>query len=315
MEIINNKLNSLPEQVEENMLNIQKLAQYLKEAYSTSQQLTTSTISITISDTNAPSSAIDGWLLDSRGLLFKINGGDGTNFLLEFYSDLKGAQGDTGAQGIPGTDGTDGTDGVDGVNGTSTRYTTEDLNTTIGYATTILKADINPNNDIIINDLIISKNGFLGKVFNIDELSVDVRTLVQLINIIDDNTPSDNTTYSSNKIDTLIAGAGKTYYKHCIYFKTTGSVMATLKIINQSNTPYDFNSLCSFLYSKGFTFGSDKYYEASGMVYVNSQVKTIIGACINGTDSIRFMYSDNGSQINHQYATYADMIKDNIIEI
>lgn len=97
MEIINNKLNSLPEQVEENMKNIKLLAQYLKEAYNTFLTLNTTDTSIAISYTNASTDVTNGWLLDTDGKLFKITSGDGTNFLIEYYTNLRGPQGPSGA--------------------------------------------------------------------------------------------------------------------------------------------------------------------------------------------------------------------------
>lgn len=173
MEIINNKLNSLPEQVEENMLNIQKLAQYLKEAYKTSSQLTTSTSSIAISDTNAPTSVVDGWLLDSRGLLFKINGGDTINFLLEFYTDLKGVQGNPGTNG---TDGVDGTDGTNGTDGTSFILTTGTL--VIGYTATIQDTDFNVTPKE--NDIVLDGNSIVGIVTGISGNDVSVLGLYSI---------------------------------------------------------------------------------------------------------------------------------------
>lgn len=100
MEIINNKLNSLPQQVEENMKNIELLAQYLKEAYKTGLTLSPSDTTIAISNTNADDSVQDGWLFDSIGNLFKINGGDGTNLLLEFYTCFRGQDGRDGVNDI-----------------------------------------------------------------------------------------------------------------------------------------------------------------------------------------------------------------------
>ena len=189
MEIINNKLNSLPEQVEENMLNIQKLAQYLKEAYKTSSQLTTSTSSIAISDTNAPTSVVDGWLLDSRGLLFKINGGDTINFLLEFYTDLKGVQGNNGA------------DGINGADGNSFIVTTGTL--AIGYTATIQDTDFNVTPKL--NDLVLDGNSIVGLVTAISGNDVSVYGLYSIkgeqgTTAIDDNSTSLLTTWSSKKI-------------------------------------------------------------------------------------------------------------------
>lgn len=173
MEIINNKNNSLPQQVEANMLNIQKLAEYLKEAYKTSQQLTTSTSSIAISNTNAPTSVVDGWLLDSRGLLFKINGGDTINFLLEFYTDLKGVQGNNGADGRDGVDGTNGTNGTDG-----TSFILTDGTLVIGYTATIQDTDFNVSPKL--DDLVLDGNSNVGIVTGISGSDVSVYGLYSI---------------------------------------------------------------------------------------------------------------------------------------
>lgn len=185
MEIINNKLNSLPEQVEENMKNINLLAEYLKEAYKTSQELTTSTNTIAISDTNAPTSVIDGWLLDSRGLLFKINGGDGTNLLLEFYTDLKGVQ------GINGTDGADGTNGTDG----TSVILLNNINLIIGYSVSA------PYTDFIStpkeNDVVLDENGIIGIVTSVNGTHAEVYGLYSIKGATGDNGTdgADGTTY------------------------------------------------------------------------------------------------------------------------
>ena len=96
MIITNNDLNSMPQQVEENKNNIKILANYLKEAYKTSNDLGDSAVSIAISDTNATADTIDGWLISHDGYLYHITSGDGTNLLLEYYTNLRGVKGDTG---------------------------------------------------------------------------------------------------------------------------------------------------------------------------------------------------------------------------
>ena len=176
MEINNNKLNSLPQQVEENMKNIKLLASYLKEAYSTSLTLNNTDVSIAISDTNASSDTIEGWLIDSIANLFKITSGDGTNLLIEYYTSLRGEQ---GVQGIPG----------------------------------------DPTE------------------------------------LIDDNSIELNKTWSSDKINTEIANAGKTYYQHNILLDGMADSKVTrlfITIINTDSTPFTQASLKSWLYENGF---------------------------------------------------------------
>lgn len=165
MEINNNKLNSLPQQVEENMENIKLLAQYIKEAYKTSLQLTNASVSIAITDTNAPDDTTSGWLLDSRGLLFNITGGDGTNLLLDFYTDLKGIQ---GINGVDGTNGTDGTN-IILVSGTTL---------IIGYTATIPQTSFNITPKV--NDIVLDESSNLGKVIAINGTNADVLGLYSI---------------------------------------------------------------------------------------------------------------------------------------
>ena len=85
------------EQIYKNMEDIQELKDIIKPEYTTASTLTSSSTSIAIANTNAPSGTKSGWLLTQDGLKFKITGGDDTNLLLEYYADLKGPQGEDGA--------------------------------------------------------------------------------------------------------------------------------------------------------------------------------------------------------------------------
>ena len=96
--IINGEAVRSPEQqVYKNMKDIETLKGKIKDAYKTSEALTSSSVSVAISDTNAPDGTTEGWLMTSDGLLFSITGGDETNLLLSYYADLKGPQGEDGA--------------------------------------------------------------------------------------------------------------------------------------------------------------------------------------------------------------------------
>ena len=96
--IINGEAVRSPEQqVYKNMKDIEVLKEKIKDAYKTSEALTSSSVSVAISDTNAPDGTTEGWLMTSDGLLFSITGGDETNLLLSYYADLKGPQGEDGA--------------------------------------------------------------------------------------------------------------------------------------------------------------------------------------------------------------------------
>ena len=97
--IIDGKAVRSPEQqVYKNMKDIKDLQEVIKPEYTTDSELTSSSVSVAIADTNAPEGTTEGWLLTQDGLKFKITGGDETNLLLEFYADLKGPQGESGAE-------------------------------------------------------------------------------------------------------------------------------------------------------------------------------------------------------------------------
>lgn len=102
--IINGEAVRSPEQqVYKNMKDIKALQEIIKKMYKTSETLTDASVSVAIADTNAPEGTTEGWLITEDGLLFSITGGDDTNLLLAFYSDLKGPQGEEGPEG-PGGD-------------------------------------------------------------------------------------------------------------------------------------------------------------------------------------------------------------------
>ena len=96
MNFIKPNLNSLPEQVDINTNDIKNLKSVLKASYKTEKELETTTITIPITDTNAPQDTTSGWLYDSVGHLFSINGGDNTNLLLEYYTSFRGPAGING---------------------------------------------------------------------------------------------------------------------------------------------------------------------------------------------------------------------------
>ena len=96
MNFIKPNLKSLPEQVDINTNDIKNLKSVLKSSYKTEKELETTTITIPITDTNAPQDTTSGWLFDSVGHLFSINGGDDTNLLLEYYTNFRGPGGING---------------------------------------------------------------------------------------------------------------------------------------------------------------------------------------------------------------------------
>ena len=98
MNFIKPNLKSLPEQVDINTNDIKNLKSIIKSSYKTEKELETTTITIPITDTNAPQDTTSGWLFDSVGHLYSINGGDDTNLLLEYYTNFRGP---AGINGVP----------------------------------------------------------------------------------------------------------------------------------------------------------------------------------------------------------------------
>ena len=92
-------VRSPEQQVFKNMKDIKKLKEIIKPEYTTAEELTSSSVSVAIADTNAPEGTTEGWLITQDGLKFKITGGDETNFLLEFYCSIQGPQGEQGPSG------------------------------------------------------------------------------------------------------------------------------------------------------------------------------------------------------------------------
>ena len=98
MKINGKEYLSPQEQLFENTKDIEELKQIVKPVYQTTATLTSSSVSVALSDTNI-GDATEGWLMTNDGLLFKITANDGTTVLLIYYADLKGPQGDTGPSG------------------------------------------------------------------------------------------------------------------------------------------------------------------------------------------------------------------------
>lgn len=251
MEIINNDLNSLPQQVEENMKNIKLLARYLKEAYHTSLSLNDTDTTIAISNTNATSDTKDGWLFDLHGKLFKITSGDGTNLLIEFYTDFRGEQ---------GIQGNDGNDGAQGLRGFSFRFLSSG---TISGKNDFNLSDITPTDDIQVNDLLIDSYGNIGEVTNIVGTTI---TITEEANIF------------------------KPLYEHNVYTYRSGfNYFGKATIITNSNVAFTWQTLDDFLRDNGYVFKTDsatsttnpqhkKYVVATGSAGLGTYI--VIGLAI-----------------------------------
>ena len=93
--IINGKAVRSPEQqVYKNMKDIEELQAKIKPVFLTSEDLTSSSVSIATADTNI-GEATEGWLITGNALLFRIDGNDGSTVLLTYACDLNGPVGPT----------------------------------------------------------------------------------------------------------------------------------------------------------------------------------------------------------------------------
>lgn len=171
MIIKNNKYNSLPEQVQENLENIKTLASIIKELYKCVGDLGNASVSISRSLTNIPDNESKGWLIDSVGNLYKINGGDNSSLLIEYYSTLRGEKGDTGATGATGA------------RGYSLRYLYIDYDITQHippYIDNIRLRDVINVENIQIGDIVLYNNGVLGLISNILDINIQIDNIIPL---------------------------------------------------------------------------------------------------------------------------------------
>ena len=296
MEINNNKLNSLPQQVEENMKNIQLLAQYLKEAYHTNDgvELNHNSISVAKSLTNADSSVNDGWLLDSIGSLFKITGGDDSSLLIEFYTSFRGIQGIQGETGLQGSD------------GLSIHYTSDVYDDNVD---TYLLANIQALVNVKANDIVVFKNGYIAKITNVSETDFT----------IDNN--------SEIKLE-----VNKPLYTHNISMKNhldntanATNIRVFITILNDNPNEYDLTTLIDYLYNNGYIVNNLSYKDrndfkqcSGGYTYSDAVQFTCGGiACDTGKTGFYFNvgtmgrveYAASSSFVTSPNVTFKDTIK------
>ena len=228
---IRNKYNSLDEQVEENKHNIDELINIIKEPYTAHVDLGDSSITVLISDTNASNDVVEGWLFSQDGYLYKINGGDGTNLLIEFYAQIKG---DEGPEGPEGPEGQEGPSGADGSNGYNFRYFNGNY---VDDLTSYSYNDLTPSLSLKAGDEILFYDGTIARL-------TTYNNLLQ--------------TFTVTKIGDVGFGGGGQLYQHNIYWKYTSlSWEFFITILSSDNTPFTKNSIIPWLASNGFTSSSN----------------------------------------------------------
>lgn len=156
------------EQVQKNMKDIEFLKQYIKEAYKCSSELTSATDQVLKSSTNAGEDVTSGWLMDSIGNLFTITGGDDTYLLLDFFTSLRGPEGEDGAAGY------------------SIHYSVQDYDS---QEEEYNLSQLQPSMPIYTNDIVMFKNGYVCRIYNVSSPKYYVTNAIQLQLDINETTP------------------------------------------------------------------------------------------------------------------------------
>lgn len=256
MIIKNNGLNSMPQQVQENMENIKLLASYLKEAYNSSIDLGDSAVSIAISDTNATADTIDGWLVSQDGYLYKITSGDGTNLLLEYYTRL---QGRNGSEDID-----DNTTSLNKLWSSKKTSDKIDLISDKGIYYTLVQPTLNGSFYELNTSDLANPNQYTYQKINNIIVYIDsdekVKELYNCVAIQGD--------FSKIYLEKIGEIGGKQLYQHNIRMHTS-NLSITITITSTDNTAFTKSSINTWLSDKGFT-GASPNYETYNLGFVYS---------------------------------------------
>ena len=118
MEIINIEKASMPEQVDANTKNIEKLASYIKDAFNSKINLTEDATTISISNIkNWVQNTTNGFIIDPNGNIFNIVAVSDDTIYIDYWCTIKGVQGEQGPQGEQGLTGATGPRGLQGLTG------------------------------------------------------------------------------------------------------------------------------------------------------------------------------------------------------
>lgn len=177
MKIDNKEFLNPQQQLYENTKDIEKLKADYQPVYNSIVELyedDTPAETVLLSNTNAPAGTKSGWILDPNGYLFKITDGSTTTLLIQYYSMIKGPQGETGetgAQGEQGIQGVQGEQGPQGPTGRNMLYCGTTVNRTEDYEGVVQKTYIDtylPTGVTVnVGDLFVNIEGILCQVKSI----------------------------------------------------------------------------------------------------------------------------------------------------
>ena len=115
--ITNPKYLNAYQQIQKNKDDIEELRKDIKDCYKCVGELNTESIAIARNLTDIPEGVETCFLLDTVGNLFKVLGIIDDICTIDFYTNLKGPQGETGATGATGPQGPQGETGATGATG------------------------------------------------------------------------------------------------------------------------------------------------------------------------------------------------------
>ena len=270
--IINGKPVRSPEQqVYENMKEIEELKKIIKKYYKTSSALTSSSASDSTANTNV-GTAKEGWLMTEDGLLFRIDGNDGTTLLLTYYADLKGPQGDTGPAGTTAIN-----DNATALDSTwSSQKIDGNFNTTIGFVATMNSIFYTKTTPTLNGDYYEINRSDLLNYQSIDQRNYLGKQVILLDN--DDNVKQIYSIYSFSEVSPYtiqlifrgdIGGGGSQLYQHNINITAHDGIDVSLQIVNDNSSEMSFADVCKWINENGFNYTSPKYrsYLANGKAY------------------------------------------------
>ena len=123
---------------------------------------------------------------------------------------------------------------------------------------------------------------------------------------IDDSGTSATKVWSSQKVASELAQAGKTYYQHNVFLYATRSSYKTrigVTIINNDSTPFTAASLIKYFKDNEFSVSHKYFTNVSGVVYIGQNYYAIGVGCYSsgGVDYLFVWGTNDGDSGNYEY--------------
>lgn len=269
------------EQVQKNMKDIEVLKQYIKEAYKCSSELTSSTDQVLKSSTNVGEDVTSGWLMDSIGNLFTITGGDDTYLLLDFFTSLRGPEGEQGEQGTPGTTAIDDSETSLSKTWSSKKISDKmDLISDKGIYYTFVQPTLNGDDYELDTSDLENPNQYTFQKYNDIIVYIDgdgkVKEIYKVVSVSGD--------FSIIYLEKVGDVGAEQLYVHCIHIASS-SISVDIVIYCYDNEAFDLVKLKSYLVDRGFTSNSTGYAVVGEAYNSNSSNWVNIPKCIYCTEN------------------------------